>query len=113
MTAPQWNNELADPPKSEARFRTLRRIALVGGIAQVLFWLLFAVYISYRANPLGDGLEWVAMVPATGVLIVLVAPGLLLGVINRLLVLAAAFALAAAVFNVLLAVQIVQELAPK
>ena len=113
MSVGSWNNEPAGLPNARTRFTMLRRIALIGGIAQVMFWLLFAFYISYKANSLGDGLEWVAMVPATGILAVLVAPGLLLGAINRLLVLAAGLVLAAALFNVLLFAQVAQELAPK
>ena len=113
MSAGSWNNEPADRPKADERFTTLRRIALIGGIAQVPCWLLFAFYISCKANPLGDGLEWVAMVPATGILVVLVAPALLFGAINRLLALAAGLVLAAAIFNVLLFVQVAEELAPK
>ena len=53
------------------------------------------------------------MVPATGIFLVLVAPGLLLGLLGRLLAVAAALVVAGALFNVLLFVQIAQEFASK
>jgi hypothetical protein len=53
------------------------RIAVltIGGL-QVGFWLYLFFYIAQHSNPKGDGMEWVAMAPATGVLVALVWPAL-------------------------------------
>lgn len=90
----------------------LRRIALYGSAAQVAFWLFFAIFIAWSANPRGDGMEWLAMVPATLILLGLVLPALLLSVLGRLSVAAAVLAGAGAVLNAFLFVQILGELHP-
>jgi hypothetical protein len=70
-----WNNEPDDDaPAPDAEAVPLRRIASIGGAAQALFWIFFAFYVSYHANPRGDGMEWLAMMPATFILVVFVRP---------------------------------------
>ena len=104
----------AEPDASQepdAETLPLRRVAVFGGLAQGAFWLFFASYVTSHANPLGDGMELVAMVPETFILIGLVAPGLLLGLIGRWLVLGVVLVGAGAIFNVLLFIQIARELA--
>jgi hypothetical protein len=46
-------------------------VLIIGGL-QVGFWLYLFFYIAEHSNPKGDGMEWVAMAPATGVLVALV-----------------------------------------
>jgi hypothetical protein len=62
---------------------------------------------------MGDGMEWVALVPATGILGLFVAPALIIGAINRLLILGALFAITGAVLNVLFFIEIARELVGK
>ena len=50
-------------------------VLIIGGL-QVGFWLYLFFYIAQHSNPKGDGMEWVAMTPATGVLVALVWPAL-------------------------------------
>ena len=103
-------DHVSDPPRA-ARRATLRKVALYGGFVQVAFWVFFHFYIRANANPLGDGLEWIAIVPATGILLAFVAPALVLAVIGRLIVVAAGLAIVGALLNAVLFVQIAGEFA--
>jgi hypothetical protein len=95
------------------QFAGLRRAILITGAAQVALWCYLWAFIARHANPMGDGMEWVALVPATGILGLFVAPALIIGAINRLLILGALFAIAGAVLNVLFFIEITRELVGK
>jgi len=45
-----------------------------------MFWLYTFYYIEHRTNPLGDGMEWLAEVPLTMIVLGLVAPAVLLAI---------------------------------
>ena len=83
-------------------------IAVAGG--QTLYWLYTFRLIFVNANPLGDGFEFVAIVPFGVVFLALVAPSLWLAVAGRMLPLGAALAVAGLVLNVLLFIEIASEL---
>jgi hypothetical protein len=48
--------------------------------AEALFWLYTFYDIGRRANPLGDGMEWLAEVPLTIIVLAGVAPAALLAI---------------------------------
>lgn len=102
-------------PLPDAESERLRLLALIGCGAQVLFWLFFAFDISAHTNRLGDGMEWLAFLPATLILFGLVIPALLTSLIasGRGLAVAVGVMSAGAVFNVLLFMQIAREFAHK
>jgi len=83
-------------------------IALAG--AQTAYWLYTFRLIAVNANPMGDGMEYVAIVPFGFIFLALVAPSFLLGVSGRMLPLGAALAIAGLVLNVLLFIEIASEL---
>jgi hypothetical protein len=56
-------------------------LILAGG--ETLFWLSNFQYIAARTNPLGDGMEWLAIVPMTAVFVMLTLPALILGIRGR------------------------------
>jgi hypothetical protein len=62
--------------------RMLRFFVLAAVGAQMLFWFYTFRFIAVNANPMGDGLEWMAAFPFGFVFFGLV---LLLGAIGRLL----------------------------
>ena len=47
----------------------LRWLAWIFAGLQLLVWLYLAFYIGQHANPKGGGMEWVAMSPATMILV--------------------------------------------
>src|SRR6266478_8737582 len=51
---------------------------------QTAFWFYTFRFIDVNANPMGDGLEWMAVFPFGFVFFGLVVPALLLGAIGRL-----------------------------
>jgi len=89
----------------------LRAFVLGTGAVEAALPFLLFVYIDRNANPMGDGMEFVALVPAFLILIVFAAPALLLGAINRLLTLGAAFAGAGAVISIWFYADIIREFA--
>ncbi len=91
--------------------RNLIRIAamLVAGV-EILFWIYTFFYISQHANPLGDGMEMVAVVPMTIIAVFLAFPAFALSISGRTWWLAASFALAAAVANGVVWAQVLGEL---
>ena len=56
-----------------ARLRVVINLAVA---AQVVLWVGLIAYIAGHANPRGDGMEWVAVAPATILLFLGVAPAL-------------------------------------
>lgn len=89
----------------------LRVAALVGAAAEVVFWLYAFFYISRRANPLGDGVEWTAMVPLTAVTLCLAFPALVLSPFRRAAWISAGLVIAAAIADLAIWTQILGELA--
>ena len=93
------------------QFKGLRAAILIAVAVQVLLWLGLFVYIDRTANPKGDGLEWIAVVMATYILVIFVAPALILGAINRLLTIGTLFAAAGAVVNLIFYLELAHEFA--
>jgi hypothetical protein len=93
------------------RFRALRAIVLILAGLQVLFWLYFFVYIGQHSNPMGDGMEWVAVMPATVILAVFAAPALTFGWNDRMLLAGLLLAIAGAGLNVAFFAEIAREFA--
>jgi len=83
-------------------------IAVAG--AQAAYWLYTFRLILVNMNPLGDGFEWVAVVPFGIVFLAFIAPSLWLGVAGRMLPLGVALAVAGLVLNGLLFIEIASEL---
>jgi len=101
------------PPLSGADSRTrLWSGAIVLAVAvQALIYLYLYVYIFQRSNPMGDGMEWVAVMPATFVLAAGAGPALALRSSRRLLPLAFLLAWLGVVLNVAFFLEIVREFA--
>ena len=91
--------------------RGLRAGVLIAAVVQAALPVGLYFYIDRNANPMGDGLEWIAMVPALFIFVVFVPPALILGAINRLLVIGALFAGAGALVSLAYYVQIAREFA--
>jgi hypothetical protein len=88
----------------------LRRLTIALAVAQTAYWLYSFRLIAVNANPMGDGLEFVAIVPLGFIFVVLVAPALLLGWRGQFLAFGAALAIVALILNVLLFLEITSEL---
>ena len=86
-------------------------VVLALAAAQTLFWFYLFIYIGQHSNPKGDGMEWVAMVPATLLFLAFAVPALLLGAIGRLLRFAVVLAGCGAVLNFLFFLEIASEFA--
>ena len=86
-------------------------------VGEVLLWLYSFRYISAHSNPLGDGMEWLAALPLTVVLVVLVVPAAISALLGWWLAwaakLAAGLAVLAAVVDVALWIEIIGELGGK
>lgn len=52
----------------------LRVVIDLATAAQVLLWVCLIAYIAWHTNPRGDGMEWVAVAPATILVFLGVAP---------------------------------------
>ena len=87
----------------------LRLAVFVVSAAQALLPFGLIVYIARNANPMGDGMEWVAVIPALFLAGLSAAPALLLSIINRLLVPGALWAIAGAVVNLAFYTEITRE----
>ena len=53
----------------------LRVVIDLATAAQLLLWVCLIAYIAWHANPRGDGMEWVAVAPATLILALGAGPG--------------------------------------
>jgi len=93
------------------RFPGLRAAILIAGAAQVALWCYLWVFIAEHANPKGDGMEWVAWGRQPASSGCSPRPALIIGAVNRLLILGALFAVIGAVLNVMVFTEIAQELA--
>jgi hypothetical protein len=90
------------------------RLAAMGmAAAEIVFWLYAFSYISRHANPLGDGLEWAAMVPLTIVTLCLAFPALVFSPFARAAWIAAGMALAGALADAVIWMQVLGEFASK
>jgi hypothetical protein len=89
----------------------LRPIVLALTGAQIVFWLYLWIYIGARANPKGDGTEWVAIAPATLILGIFVLPPLTMAWNRQALRVATALAVVGAGLNVAFFLEIAREFA--
>ncbi len=104
----------AAPTRSVLPSRDHVRIpAILLAAADLIFWLYAFSYISRRANALGDGIEWAAMVPLTAIALGLAFPALILSPFRRAAWIAAGLGVAAAAANVVVWTQILVEFASK
>ncbi len=90
--------------------RTTRTCTLALACAQAAYWLYAFRLIAVNSNPLGDGLEFAAIVPFGLIFLALVVPSLMLAWSGRTLPLAAALAVVGLILNVLLFIEIASEL---
>ena len=81
--------------------------------AEIVFWLYAFSYISRHANPLGDGLEWAAMVPLTFIALCLAFPALVLSPFRRAAWISAGLAVTAALADIVIWTQILGDFAGK
>ena len=66
------------------------RIGVVAGaILETAVWAGIWIYTARKANPMGDGMEWIAVWLATIVFLPFTVPALILGLIGRWLTFAA------------------------
>jgi hypothetical protein len=91
----------------------VRRASMALAAAEIVFWLYAFFYISRHANPLGDGLEWAAMAPLTGIALFLAFPALMLSPFRPAAWIAAGLATAAAIANIIIWTQVLGEFAAK
>jgi heme/copper-type cytochrome/quinol oxidase subunit 1 len=91
----------------------VRLAALAVAIADIVFWLYAFSYISRHANPLGDGMEWAAMVPLTIIALCLAFPALVLSPFLRAAWIAVGLAFAAAIADIVVWTQVLGEFATK
>jgi hypothetical protein len=100
------------------RFQLLQRdhmrlAAMALAAAEIVFWLYAFFYISRHANRFGDGLEWAAMAPLTGIALFLAFPALMLSPYRRAAWIAAGLAVAAAVADLVVWTQVLGEFAAR
>ena len=89
---------------------TLRIAALAVATVEAVFWIYAIIYVIRQANPMGDGMELVVIVPLSVLFGALTLPALLLARKGKWLKTSLAFALVSAVANFLLWRQILSEL---
>ena len=90
--------------------RLSRRFIIAVTAAQTAYWIYTFRLIAVNANPMGDGMEFAAIIPFGLVFIALVAPPLLLGIWGRMLPLGVLLAVAGLIANGLLFLEISSEL---
>jgi hypothetical protein len=97
--------------------KRLGQAVLAVAAAETLFWIYTFYFIDRHANPLGDGLEWMAEVPMTLIVLIGVLPAVILGLVGfrfRWAAIAAAlFAAGAAIADVVIWTEILGEFAHK
>jgi hypothetical protein len=89
--------------------RGLRAAVFVVAAVQALLPVGLIIYIARNANPMGDGMEWVAVVPALLIAAIFVAPALILSAINRLLIVGTLFAGVGILVNLAFYLEIASE----
>jgi hypothetical protein len=95
----------------ERRVRLYRIAIKIGVWVQVLLYLYLYVYIYQHSNPMGDGMEWVAIMPASFLLGVGAAPAYALGKRGRWLPFAVVLAAFGVIINVAFFLEIAREFA--
>jgi hypothetical protein len=95
----------------ERRVRLYRIAIKIGAWVQVLLYLYLYVYIYQHSNPMGDGMEWVAIMPASFLLGVGAAPAYALGKRGRWLPFAVVLAAFGVIINVAFFLEIAREFA--
>jgi hypothetical protein len=94
----------------DTRARRLRGAIYVAVAVQILLYLYLYIYIFQHSNPRGDGMEWVAVMPATFVLALGVGPAL--GLRNRRwLALGVLLAIVGVLLNIAFFLEIAREFA--
>jgi hypothetical protein len=93
----------------EARAGRLRGAIKIGVAIQVLIYIYLYVYTYQHSNPMGDGMEWVAVAPATFVLAIGALPALALRSNPRLLAVGVLLAFAGVVLNAAFFLEVVRE----
>jgi hypothetical protein len=88
----------------------LRAAVFVASAVQALLPLGLIVFIARHANPMGDGMEWVGMVPALFIAALTAAPGLIASIANRWLLAGLLWAIAGALLNLAFYAEIVSEI---
>jgi hypothetical protein len=106
----------ADEPNMALQDLETQRLRLLAWICaglQVLVWLYLAFYIGQHSNPKGDGMEWVAMSPATMILVATTVPvwRLARNDNGKWLKVAAGLAALGVALNLLLVLQVASEFA--
>jgi hypothetical protein len=109
MTGPPSTGSDAQPGAANPRAARLLVLGLAG--AQTIFWIYTFFYIDARANPKGDGMEWLAIVPMSFIFFALVLPALIMGIGGRALRTATIMALIGAAANFVVWSQILGEFA--
>jgi len=89
--------------------RRLRTVVHIAVAIQILLWLGVIIYTAQHSNPMGDGMEWVVISPATLVLAIGTLPALRLRNSTRLLQVAVLLALIGIALGVGLFFEIVRE----
>lgn len=77
----------------------LRIVVFIMSAVQAVLPLGLIVFIARHANPMGDGMEWVGVVPALFLAALSGAPGLIASVSNRWLIAGLLWAIAGALLN--------------
>ena len=90
--------------------RRLRNYSFIIGTIQGVYWLYTFRLIYVNTNWMGDGMEWVAVMPFGFIFIGLVGPALVMSRDGRWLKLAALLVTIALVLNALLFFEIASEL---
>ncbi len=108
-----WARGSGSREANDAEARRARRLQRLigGGIGlQALIYLYLYVFMYQHANPMGDGMEWVAVLPATAVLAYGTIPAILLCFSRRLLPAGVMVAVVGVVMNAAFLLEIVREL---
>jgi hypothetical protein len=87
-----------------------RIVVFILSAAQALLPLWLIVFIARHANPMGDGMEWVGMVPALLLAGLSATPGLILSISNRWLIGGLLWAIAGVLLNYAFYAEVVSEL---
>jgi len=88
----------------------LRAAVFIVSAVQALLPLGLIVFIARHANPMGDGMEWVGVMPALFIAALTAGPGLIASVNNRWLIAGLLWAIAGALLNFAFYTEIVREL---
>jgi len=99
------------PSAATPRWSSARIFVLAVAAGQMLFLLYTWIYIPAHANPMGDGMELVALMPLTLIFLIFVLPPLIMGIGGRGLRVGVVLLLIGAAANFLLWGEILREFA--